>query len=776
MEKKQNKYSIRKFTFGASSILIGSLLFLGVGTAQAAEESNVQETTTQQLTGNQLGDNEKENLVNDQATPVKNDKTQANDGENTTNASLHNEQSVKSQPNVNNNEVDPGYNAKDKAQKEAEVDPEYNAKDKAQKEAEVDPEYNAKDKAQKETEVDPKYNAKDKAQKEAEVDPGYNTKDKAQKEAEVDPEYNAKDKAQKEAEIDPEYNAKDKARKEAEVDPEYNAKDKAQKEVKVDPEYNAKDKARKEAEIAPDYNAKDKARKETEVDPEYNAKDKAQKETEVDPEYNAKDKAQKETEVDPEYNAKDKARKEAELDSDYNQAAKNKVIAEKQDKTTVSLDKLKNETVDKNLETDKERKQNPEKSLKTLKDNAVATPNQKTQQTAEKSAEQPNKKAKQGQYKNQDPIILVHGFNGFTDDNNPAVLSHYWGGDKLDIRQDLESNGYEAYEASIGALSSNYDRAVELYYYIKGGRVDYGAAHAAKTGHDRYGKTYEGVYKDWQPGQKVHLVAHSMGGQTVRQLEELLRNGNKEEIEYQKAHGGEISPLYQGNHDNMVNSITTLGGAHNGTHAADLLGNEAFVRQLAFDYAKFKGNKNSRVDFGLGQWGLKQKEGESYTNYVKRVQNSKLWKTQDNGFYDLTREGAAKLNKNTSLNPNIVYKTYTGESTRPTLFGKQKSDINMFLPFTVTGNVIGKATEKEWRENDGLISTISSQHPFNQAHTAATDQVQKGIWQVTPIRHGWDHVDFVGQDATDSNHPTEELQQFWHGIAEDLVRNEQFDA
>ena len=87
---------------------------------------------------------------------------------------------------------------------------------------------------------------------------------------------------------------------------------------------------------------------------------------------------------------------------------------------------------------------------------------------------------------------------------------------------------------SISAFGSNYDRAVELYYYIKGGRVDYGAAHAAKYGHDRYGKTYEGVYKDWQPGQKVHLVGHSMGGQTIRQLEELLRNGNQEEIDYQK--------------------------------------------------------------------------------------------------------------------------------------------------------------------------------------------------------------------------------------------------
>ena len=37
-----------------------------------------------------------------------------------------------------------------------------------------------------------------------------------------------------------------------------------------------------------------------------------------------------------------------------------------------------------------------------------------------------------------------------------------------------------------------------------------------------------------------------MGGQTIRQLEELLRNGSREEIEYQKQHGGEISPLFKG--------------------------------------------------------------------------------------------------------------------------------------------------------------------------------------------------------------------------------------
>ena len=181
----------------------------------------------------------------------------------------------------------------------------------------------------------------------------------------------------------------------------------------------------------------------------------------------------------------------------------NRINTQSSDNNNISIDGQTNPTLD----GDKSSKQNKDaqSGLNTLKNNAVATTNtQSKSQAATGTKDQTNKVAKQAQYKNQDPIILVHGFNGFTDDINPSVLAHYWG-DKLNIRQDLEENGYESYEASISAFGSNYDRAVELYYYIKGGTVDYGAAHAAKYGHERYGKTYEGVYEDWQPGQKYIL-------------------------------------------------------------------------------------------------------------------------------------------------------------------------------------------------------------------------------------------------------------------------------
>ncbi|HHJ5303407.1 TPA: YSIRK domain-containing triacylglycerol lipase Lip2/Geh, partial [Staphylococcus aureus] len=384
-------------------------------------------------------------------------------------------------------------------------------------------------------------------------------------------------------------------------------------------------------------------------------------------------------------------------------------------------------------------------------------------------------KANQVQPLNKYPVVFVHGFLGLVGDNAPALYPNYWGGNKFKVIEELRKQGYNVHQASVSAFGSNYDRAVELYYYIKGGRVDYGAAHAAKYGHERYGKTYKGIMPNWEPGKKVHLVGHSMGGQTIRLMEEFLRNGNKEEIAYHKAHGGEISPLFTGGHNNMVASITTLATPHNGSQAADKFGNTEAVRKIMFALNRFMGNKYSNIDLGLTQWGFKQLPNESYIDYIKRVSKSKIWTSDDNAAYDLTLDGSAKLNNMTSMNPNITYTTYTGVSSHTGPLGYENPDLGTFFLMDTTSRIIGHDAREEWRKNDGVVPVISSLHPSNQPFVNVTNDepaTRRGIWQVKPIIQGWDHVDFIGVDFLDFKRKGAELANFYTGIINDLLRVE----
>src|SRR5688572_2608471 len=62
-----------------------------------------------------------------------------------------------------------------------------------------------------------------------------------------------------------------------------------------------------------------------------------------------------------------------------------------------------------------------------------------------------------------------------------------------------------------GPFSSHHDRACELFYKLKGGRVDYGEIHAEKCHHARFGKRHRALIPQWGETYPIHLVAHSTG-------------------------------------------------------------------------------------------------------------------------------------------------------------------------------------------------------------------------------------------------------------------------
>ena len=74
--------------------------------------------------------------------------------------------------------------------------------------------------------------------------------------------------------------------------------------------------------------------------------------------------------------------------------------------------------------------------------------------------------------------VFVHGLLGFGYNDKVSDLVCYWGMTSGNMMDYLGDKGYDVVNASVGPLSSCWDRCCELFAQLTGTKTDYGAAHS----------------------------------------------------------------------------------------------------------------------------------------------------------------------------------------------------------------------------------------------------------------------------------------------------------
>ncbi|MED5219101.1 MAG: lipase [Candidatus Neomarinimicrobiota bacterium] len=317
--------------------------------------------------------------------------------------------------------------------------------------------------------------------------------------------------------------------------------------------------------------------------------------------------------------------------------------------------------------------------------------------------------------KNDYPIVLIHGFLGWGPDEMGGYK--YWGG-KDDIADLLRQEGHTVFEVSVGPVSSNWDRAVEAYTQLKGGQVDYGKAHSEKFGliQKPEGKTFVGLYPEWDENHPIHIIGHSMGGQTARVLQYLLASKIYED---QESTIFEKSPLLGQVNLKWIHSITTIATPHNGTTMAELVTNTFPFVQYFVGLAGVVGTRF--YDFDLEQWNLTRKADESWSSYVSRMRTHPAWETKNISSWDASLDGAKVMNNYAVASADIFYFSILTSITEKNADNHFHSPVRSApLLIRARAKILGTKvgywqdgtnTDSTWYENDGLVNTCSMAGP-----------------------------------------------------------------
>ena len=379
---------------------------------------------------------------------------------------------------------------------------------------------------------------------------------------------------------------------------------------------------------------------------------------------------------------------------------------------------------------------------------------------------------------NNHPVVLVHGFLGFGPEQFTRTGFKYWGGfDDIAGHMRTHQGQHTVLVASVGSISSSWDRTAELYYQIKGGCVDYGDIHTTRFQHTEErrppGKCWAAdpannpdhyplaLYPAWDAQHPIHLLGHSQGGQTIRSLVQLLEQGSP--------HGDEGGgDLYQGGKTGWVVSATTISAPHDGTSLRDAIGDFA---PLAMDWAALIARMADPADAAHSASGAA---------YLDRVRVAPLWNQDnfDSAQWEMGPDGAREFNKWVRTSPNVYYfsiansatakgawccnqtdrtlaplqqsryqyprkdmapltKPYAGEWILPSLLRRGLGSYTQSAPDRVP-------VDSAWFVNDGVVNTISMRSPKGQPVRNYDGRAVRGVWNYLQEYQTYDHFDVLG--------------------------------
>jgi len=348
---------------------------------------------------------------------------------------------------------------------------------------------------------------------------------------------------------------------------------------------------------------------------------------------------------------------------------------------------------------------------------------------------------------NNDPVILVHGFLGFGPEQFQHSGFNYWGGyGDIASQMQIYRGPRAVFAAAVGPISSNRDRAADLYAQIKGGCLDYGKAHVRDHGlpgqvQKPPGKCWAAnprdnpqnyplaLYPAWDAEHPIHLIGHSMGGTTIRALVELLEHGSNQD----QGDGG----LFKGGKVGWIRSVTTISAPHNGTtlsdavlsvlpelHAPlrDLLTHKAAQWELAPDGAReFNAWARTSPHIYYFSVGTVATEGGSWCC---------------NGTDRVIAPVQTTLFQYARADMIPYFKSFAGEWIVPSALQRGMGGYTVNTPGR-------QRIDSDWFSNDGVVNTVSMRAPSGHPARDYDGAAVRGSWNFLGNYKGYDHFDIL---------------------------------